>query len=81
MAPFQGIVEKMAQQGDKITVEGTFVDPEDGVRLNKAVLAYAKDKNIEIVENAAEPGEADGEIARNLFRLVFDCASVGRNTK
>lgn len=75
------VLKSISQQGDKITVEGTFVDPEDGVRLNKAVLAYAKDKNIEIVENAAEPGEADGEIARNLFRLVFDCASVGRNTK
>jgi len=75
------MLKSISQQGDKITVEGTFVDPEDGVRLNKAVLAYAKDKNIEIVENAAEPGEADGEIARNLFRLVFDCASVGRNTK
>ncbi len=75
------VLKSISQQGDKITVEGTFVDPEDGVRLNKAVLAYAKDKNIEIVENAAEPGEADGEIAQNLFRLVFDCASVGRNTK
>jgi len=50
-------------------------------RLNKAVLAYAKEHNIEIVENAAEPGDGDGEIPLNRFRLVFDCTSVGRETK
>ena len=75
------VLKSIVQSGDKVTVEGTFADPEDGVRLNKAVLAYAKEKNIEIVENAAEPGEEEGEIALNRFRLVFDCASVGRETK
>lgn len=75
------MLKSIVQREDKITVEGTFADPEDGVRLNKAVLAYAKEKNIEIVENAAEPGDGDGEIPLNRFRLVFDCTSVGRETK
>ena len=75
------VLKSISQHGDKITVEGTFADPEDGVRLNKEVLDYAKDRNIEIVENVAEPGEEEGEIALNRFRLVFDCASVGRDAK
>ncbi len=67
----------IAQEGDRISVGGRFFDPEDGIRINKAVVSYARDRNIQIVENAVDHEEdADGSSV-NTFRLVFDCSKVG----
>lgn len=81
------VLTSIRQTGDKIAVSGRFGDPEDGVRLNKAVLAYAKERNIEIVENAATTGAEGGSgvaedgLPPNSFRLVFNCARIGEALK
>ena len=75
------VLRSLVQKDDRITVEGVFADPEDGVRLNKAVLAYAKEKGIEIVENVADAEMDEESSAANRFRLVFNCAKVGEIVK
>ena len=70
------VLESIGQRGDRIEVDGTFVDPEDGVRLGKDIVAYAKEKNIGIVENST--AREEGAAFVNRFRLVLDTAKVGK---
>lgn len=71
------VLDSIVQRGDRISAEGVFHDPEDGVRLNKAVLAYAKERGLEIVENVADAVADEESSGANRFRLVFDCSNVG----
>ena len=74
-------LDAVEQNGDRIEVRGTFSDPEDGVRLNKGILEYARQKNIEVVKNESV-NEADGDAAfANRFTIALDCARVGEEAK
>ncbi|MGN0832248.1 MAG: hypothetical protein ACI4RD_01200 [Kiritimatiellia bacterium] len=70
-------LDAIEQRGDRIEVRGTFSDPEDGVRLNKGMLEYARRKHIEVVNNEFVHA-ADGDAAfASRFTIALDCAKVG----
>ncbi len=70
------VLDSIVQKGDRIEGQGTFVDPEDGVKLGKDFVAFAKKKNIGIVENSTVREE--GAAFVNRFRFVLDTAKVGK---
>lgn len=70
-------LDAIEQSGDTIKVNGTFTDPEDGVRLNKGILEYALQKNIEVTKNESV-NVASGDAAFiNRFSIALDCSKVG----
>ncbi|MBR4258886.1 MAG: hypothetical protein IKQ17_07640 [Kiritimatiellae bacterium] len=71
-------LESIEQRGDRIEVRGTFSDPEDGVRLNKGMLEYARQKNIEVEKNESvnEAGGDSSFVSR--FAITLNCGNVGR---
>ena len=74
-------LDAIEQKGDRIEVRGTFTDPEDGVRLNDGLLAYAKGRGIEIVKNESAHEEGGDRAFVNRFSVVLDCAKVGEAAK
>ena len=70
------VLESIAQKGDRIAVEGFFVDPEDGVALNNSLIEYAKSHGIEIVENnSRRDGHGESDFLYR-FKYAFDCSKV-----
>ena len=74
-------LEAIEQSGERIEVRGAFSDPEDGVRLNEALLAYAKERCIGIVKNEAAHDESGDAAFVNRFTLVLDCSKTGEVAK
>ncbi len=75
------MLDSIVQRGDRIEVHGAFSDPEDGVRLNKGILEYARRKGIEVVKNESA-NEADGDSSFvSSFAITLDCANVGREAR
>lgn len=73
------LLDSIVQQDDKIAVRGTYSDPEDGVRLGREIIAFAKEKNIAIVENSTK--RAEDSAFKNEFAIILDCSKVGRVAK
>jgi len=70
------VLESIVQKGDKIAVEGLYVDPEDGVALNNSLIEYAKSRGIEIVENnSRRDGSGESDFLYR-FKYAFDCSKV-----
>ncbi len=75
------VLTSIRQDGDRISANGFFTDPEDGVRLGKRIVKYAKDRHIQILENSVDRESAGAGASANYFTLVFDCSKVGKEMK
>jgi len=72
------VLDSIRQDGEKISVAGSFSDPEDGFRLGKVVDSYVKGTKFTVMKNEVNPDKDGDGSAVNGFTLEFDCSNVGR---